>query len=403
LEFDLERFYRINRRVLMWALFFFFLYLLRDYFTLLFLTFILGFVGRQVATHLTTHTRLSYRLSVILPYGAFLVVIATFLSFALPRLLAEGKQFAQERLPELQAELVAEVARIKAAYPSIDRLIEDKVAALRAAKRAEAGRAATEFPSTQESAAQREREDRQAILLLAQSAIGDEPLPDMVLRFLGAIVSITLQFLLAMLLSFLILLDYTRVRDEVIHWRASSVGAFFEETAASVVNFAAVVGRAFQCQFYIAALNAAFTLLGMTILGIGPLLLLTAIVFIFGFIPVLGVFLSSVPIILIALNIGGLTKGLWALGMIVLIHMIEAYVLNPRIYAARFHLNPVITLIILLIAHKLFGVWGMLLGIPVTHYALTMAMQIPRRGTPSSPARAQGPAADRPLQPAGTE
>ncbi len=65
-----------------------------------------------------------------------------------------------------------------------------------------------------------------------------------------------------------------------------------------------------------------------------------------------------------------------ALGMIVVVHLLEAYVFNPRVYAARFHLNPVIVLIILLVAHQLFGIWGMLLGIPVTHYVLNIA-QLP--------------------------
>lgn len=375
MEFDLQRFYRINRRVLMWSLFFFLLYILRGFFTLVFLTFILGFVGRQVATWVVHHTRLSYRLAVIIPYAIFVTLVVVFLSFALPRLFGEGRDFAQKRLPGLQANIIAEVAKIKAAYPFIDHMIQERVNTLRGG---ESPGPATAPPAETQPSTQAEWEQR-AILSFVEDYTG-QPLPKLLFGFLGAIVSVTLQFLLAIFLSLLILLDFTRIRDEVAHWRDSSVGAFFEETAASVVNFAAIVGRAFQCQFYVATLNATLTLIGLAILGISPLVLLTTIVFILGFIPVLGVFISSVPIILIALNVGGLPKGLAALGVIVLVHLMEAYVFNPRIYAARFHLNPVITLIILLIAHRLFGVWGMLLGIPVTHYALTVAIQIPRPG-----------------------
>jgi len=173
-------------------------------------------------------------------------------------------------------------------------------------------------------------------------------------------------------------LDYEAVGMELRKWRESQVGLFFHEAAASVVDFSRVVGRAFQCQVVVALLNATITCIGMAILGIQPLLLLTTIVFLFGLIPVLGVFISSVPIILIAFNSpeGGLRLALFALGMIVGVHLLEAYVFNPRIYAARFHLNPVIVLIILLVAHELFGVWGMLLGIPVTTYVLNVA-QVP--------------------------
>lgn len=365
----------------MWSLFFFLLYMLRSFFTLVFLTFILGFVGRQVANWVVKHTRLSYRLAVIIPYLAFLALVIVFLSLALPRLLAEGRDFAQKRLPGLQADVVAEVAKIKADYPFMDHWFEGPPAPARLAETSDATEA-LEVPAqpTAEAQIERTRRDKEAILSFVQEYVG--PLPKLLFGFLGAIVSVTLQFLLAIFLSFLILLDYTRIREEVVHWRDSSVGAFFEETASSVVNFGAIVGRAFQCQFYVATLNATLTLIGLAILGISPLVLLTTIVFILGFIPVLGVFISSVPIILIALNIGGVSKGLAALAVIVIVHLTEAYVLNPRIYAARFHLNPVITLIILLISHRLFGVWGMLLGIPVTHYALTVAIQIPRPSRP---------------------
>jgi predicted PurR-regulated permease PerM len=183
------------------------------------------------------------------------------------------------------------------------------------------------------------------------------------------------------------------------------VGRFFHEAASSVVTFSEVVGTAFQCQMFIALLNATITCIGLVILDIQPVMLLTTIVLLFGLIPVLGVFISSVPIILIAFNDHGVNHALLALGMIVIVHMLEAYVFNPRIYAARFHLNPVMVLIILLVAHEMFGVWGMLLGIPVTHYVLNIA-QMPsyprkrrrrRRGVVESssaePAAADSPAA----------
>ena len=57
-----------------------------------------------------------------------------------------------------------------------------------------------------------------------------------------------------------------------------------------------------------------------------------------------------------------------ALIIIIAIHMLEAYVLNPRIVSSVMHINPVMTLIILYIAHSMIGMWGMLLGVPVAVY-----------------------------------
>jgi predicted PurR-regulated permease PerM len=56
--------------------------------------------------------------------------------------------------------------------------------------------------------------------------------------------------------------------------------------------------------------------------------------------------------------------------MVMMVHTIEAYLLNPLIYGAEFELNPVLTLIILFVAYHAFGVWGMLLGLPVARYLL---------------------------------
>jgi predicted PurR-regulated permease PerM len=52
--------------------------------------------------------------------------------------------------------------------------------------------------------------------------------------------------------------------------------------------------------------------------------------------------------------------------MIILVHTIETYILNPRIVAAMFKISPLVTLMILYVGHKLFGLWGMVLGVPVS-------------------------------------
>ncbi|MBU2005947.1 MAG: AI-2E family transporter, partial [Gammaproteobacteria bacterium] len=93
------------------------------------------------------------------------------------------------------------------------------------------------------------------------------------------------------------------------------------------------------------------------------------------FIPVAGVFISSVPICLIALNTGGAKLVMFAVGMITFIHMVEGYVLNPLIYGARLRLNPVIVLIILTVGGKLFHIWGLVLGLPVCTYLFSYAIR----------------------------
>ena len=58
---------------------------------------------------------------------------------------------------------------------------------------------------------------------------------------------------------------------------------------------------------------------------------------------------------------------------------IEAYVLNPMIYGKHLKLNPVLTLIILYVAYHAFGLWGMLLGVPVARYFIHDVLGVPFR------------------------
>ena len=57
------------------------------------------------------------------------------------------------------------------------------------------------------------------------------------------------------------------------------------------------------------------------------------------------------------------------------VHAVESYILNPRIFGTHMKLNPVVVMIIMTISGKLFGVWGLVLCIPVTTYVFQDAIQ----------------------------
>ena len=102
---------------------------------------------------------------------------------------------------------------------------------------------------------------------------------------------------------------------------------------------------------------------------------LSSIVFFCSFIPVAGVFLSSTPICLAALSESGVQLMVLAIGLILVIHFIEAYFLNPKIFGHHLHMNAVLVLIVLTVAGKLFGVWGLVLGLPVVNYVFGHAIR----------------------------
>ena len=94
-------------------------------------------------------------------------------------------------------------------------------------------------------------------------------------------------------------------------------------------------------------------------------LTLALIVFILGFIPVFGMFLSSIPILLVALGNGGIFVAIACVGMITFVHAVEAYYLNPKIVSSFIHFPMFLTFIILLTSEHFFGLIGLLVGVPL--------------------------------------
>jgi predicted PurR-regulated permease PerM len=120
--------------------------------------------------------------------------------------------------------------------------------------------------------------------------------------------------------------------------------------------------------------NSILTSLGFLILGIPSIALLATIVFFFSYIPVVGVIISTIPAALLAFETGGVSLVLWLIVMILVVHTIEAYAMNPLIYGHHMKMHPVAILVILLVGEHLFGIWGLLLGVPMAAFIRTYVL-----------------------------
>jgi predicted PurR-regulated permease PerM len=185
------------------------------------------------------------------------------------------------------------------------------------------------------------------------------------------------SFLMSLLFSFLIVLDLRKITRGVQGLKDTKLGFIYDEVADNIAGFGRVLGRALEAQLFIAVCNTILTAIGIWILGIDNLLVLSTIVFFCSFIPVVGTFISSTPIALLALQHGGVSTMLIAIAMIMIVHALETYVLNPQIYGHHMHMNPVLVLIVLTIGGKLFGIWGLILGIPIVNYIFRHAIRYP--------------------------
>ncbi|MCQ2569630.1 MAG: AI-2E family transporter, partial [Limosilactobacillus sp.] len=80
--------------------------------------------------------------------------------------------------------------------------------------------------------------------------------------------------------------------------------------------------------------------------------------------------ISLVPLCMVGYNTGGMRYIIYLLIMIAVIHAIEAYVLNPKFMASRTELPIFYTFVVLLVGEHFFGVWGLLVGVPIFTFFL---------------------------------
>lgn len=194
--------------------------------------------------------------------------------------------------------------------------------------------------------------------------------------------AISSQFLLSLLFSFLIVYDLPNLKNGAVSLHNTRLRYVYEEVSDSLIAFGRTMGRAFEAQIQIAIANTVLTAIGIWLIHIrDQMAFISLIVFFCSFVPIAGVFISSVPICLLALQQGGVSKAVLAILLITLIHTLEAYVLNPHIFGHHLRLNSVVVLILVTISGKIFGLWGLILCLPVATYIFKDAIQI--KGDPT--------------------
>ncbi|MDD5393874.1 MAG: AI-2E family transporter [Thiothrix sp.] len=379
-------------RLFVWGIIFGVLTLLSSFFTLIFLTFVFAYLQSSAVDMLSLRVRWLRTGLVFLTGGLSLSVIIAVSILLAPKVYGQATGFVQgffvymDRVDTELLDLAERYPKLQEAIPELRRPVAPAQPAPAIPVWANGIVPAVPTPPTETTPPpQRAFRDSPSSWLLGMLAGTGKSLDanESVRVVLDQLADISRQavglfstFMLALLFSFLIVLDLPRLAASVRELENTRLRFIYVEAADNIYEFGKVLGNAMQAQFYIAGVNTLLTVIGLYLLGMGQhVAFLSVIVFLCSFIPVAGVFISSVPICLIALNMGGVHMMLLGIGMITVIHMMEGYILNPLIYGARLRINPVIVLIILTLGGKLFHIWGLVLGVPVCTYIFGHAIR----------------------------
>ncbi|HHY73465.1 MAG TPA: AI-2E family transporter [Bacillus bacterium] len=198
-----------------------------------------------------------------------------------------------------------------------------------------------------------------------------------VMKSFSNISSLALQVLLALLLSLFYLLEKPRLVAFTKKMKYSKLAPIYNEIEFFGGKFVCTFGKVLEAQFIIAVVNCILSTVALSFMGFPQLFGLAIMIFFLGLIPVAGVIISLIPLSLIAYSMGGIIKVVYVLIMIAIIHGIEAYVLNPKLMSSKTDLPIFYTFIVLIFSEHFFGVWGLIIGIPVFVFFLDV-FEVPK-------------------------
>jgi predicted PurR-regulated permease PerM len=199
-------------------------------------------------------------------------------------------------------------------------------------------------------------------------------------KFVTAVVAGIGRLFLVLMVAAFILVDLQRIQAFLRSLVPDAYQIDYERIVAGIDRGLSGVIRG---QLVICSINGALTYIGLLVFHVKYPLLLGGIAATMSLVPIFGSILSSVPIVAIALISSGnfdLKQGLFVLGWIIGIHLVEANFLNPKIMGDSAKIHPVLVVFALIAGEHSYGLVGALFAVPVASMIQTIFVYYRRRG-----------------------
>lgn len=191
-----------------------------------------------------------------------------------------------------------------------------------------------------------------------------------IVSIISNIGALSFNIFLAIVLSMFFMLQKSNIYSFMSKFSTSKFSFFYNEVKYFGVKFMNTFGKVLQTQILLSFINCILSMIVLSFMRIPNVLGLGVMMFLLGIIPVAGVFISLVPLSIIAFLTSGWHYVLGVLIMTIVLHFLGSYVLYPKLMSDKINLPVFFTFLILIISAHYFGVWGMLVGTPVFVFLL---------------------------------
>ncbi|MHA8110620.1 AI-2E family transporter [Lactobacillaceae bacterium Melli_B4] len=189
-------------------------------------------------------------------------------------------------------------------------------------------------------------------------------------EYIASIGSASVAVFISLILSFFFTLESDRMASFSKKFLTSNLGWLFQDIYYYAKIFVSTFGVVLEAQLFIAICNTILTTIVMAFMGLPQLLILALMVFLLSLIPVTGVIISFIPLSLVCYSTGGIYDVIYMIITIIIVHGIEAYVLNPKFMSSRTKLPIFYTFVVLIVGEKIFGGWGLIVSVPIFTFIL---------------------------------
>ncbi len=217
-------------------------------------------------------------------------------------------------------------------------------------------------------------------------------------------VTIGLEVAGGLLLTFVLTFFFVKDGDQMTNWalslfrtprRLEDMRTLGRQTWATMAAYI----RGTAANGFINAVLLSIALLGLGVPLVLPLALLT---FLGGFLPLVGAIVSGALAALVALVIKGPVAALIIVGVTIVIHNVEGYIVGPKVLGHEVRLHAVVIILVIAAGTSLGGIAGAFLAVPLTailiavynHYHDSSRLEADdERGPPELAARPAEPTA----------
>ena len=165
----------------------------------------------------------------------------------------------------------------------------------------------------------------------------------------------------AVVITFYLLRDGTQLRA----WALDAFPFSWREPLSGIFNDLGKIFSDFlQGQLFISLVLGVIQTAGLLLLGIPYAPVLGFFGGILNIVPYFGPFIGAVPAVLAAFFVSP-WKAIWTAALYIVLQQIDNNWLSPKIVEGRLGVHPVATIVTVFLGGEFFGLWGVLLSVPV--------------------------------------